>query len=1090
MSHKQAFRPTLKLLLKPILYACWKHAEVRTSIMKGVKPKHLRTRRYLDSGIYDGLTAFSELEQRIKGLPETERGDAFEVFAEAYLATQKINQAKEIWPETKLPPRLIKKFNLGKRKGVGVDGIYETTAGHWYAYQVKFRSSQNLTFNEVSPFYGITEAFDQRVLITNCNRLASQIDDRPNAFCVRGNDLARLERSDFEGMLQWLTAVVVKVAHKTPDPHQQEALDTILPALKENDRVSAIMACGTGKTLVTLWAAEKQGCKTLLVLVPSLALVRQTLHEWLAETKWSKLAYLCVCSDPSVARGADEIIVRPSELDFPVSTDSKNVAEFISRPFDGVKVVFSTYQSAQVVANGMDKDFSFDFAIFDEAHKTAGRQGKKNSLALDDTNLPIGKRLFVTATPRHYSPIKRTKEGEQAVLYSMDDPSVYGPLDKRYELSFADAARRKIICDYKIIISEITYEAVTNELLRRGEVIVEGDTVRARQVANQLAIKNAIEKFCVKKIFSFHGRVKSAESFTSDRSEGVNSIIPDLPAYHVHGKMKAADREMIMDEFSAAATGIVSNARCLTEGVDVPAVDMVAFMSPKKSKIDIVQATGRAMRRPRKKSNKKIGYIFIPLYIEQAKGETEEEAIKRLGFEELADVLNAMKEQDDVLVDILREMREELGRTGGYDDSRFREKVEVIGELVALDILRDSIATMCVERLGSIWDERYGQLLNFFNVYGHLRVGPTHDKTLASYVRWLRQKHDLGELEKDKVKALNAIEFDWETGASRWDRWLDFFREFKDRTGKVEAGRREVHFEGRDLRGWIHSQRTAYRRGTLTKQRVSRLEAAGFVWNVIDEAWETSFEALRDWIQINGAESTPRPQSLKIWAATQRQNRRNGILSEKNIGNLDEIGFIWDHIKHAWQRRLSILKAHLEAGGELLRGNDISESDRKISNAIGNLRADYKKGKLTDLQIKQLQEVGFILDPFESAWLKMYDDLCRCMDLGKKPSRVLYTWCSKQRKVWKNGQLASDKIEMLDAIDFNWDPSNTLWAMRFHELQEFAAQNEHTNVPLRYTENPSLGSWVSTQRVEYRKGTLSDERIRKLESIDFLWNLK
>ena len=197
-----------------------------------MRPKHPKFRNYADSGIFDGLTAFSELEQRINRLAsEKERGDAFEVFAEAYLATQKINQAKEIWPETELPPRLIKKFNLGRRKGVGVDGIYETTTGDWYAYQVKFRSNQNLTYTEVSPFYGITEAFDQRVLITNCNRLSSQIDDRPNAFCIRGNDFARMDGSDFEAIVQWLRSTVVEGKQKHPDPHQHEALDAILPGL-------------------------------------------------------------------------------------------------------------------------------------------------------------------------------------------------------------------------------------------------------------------------------------------------------------------------------------------------------------------------------------------------------------------------------------------------------------------------------------------------------------------------------------------------------------------------------------------------------------------------------------------------------------------------------------------------------------------------------------------------------------------------------------------------------------------------------------------------------------------------------------------
>ena len=176
------------------------------------------------------------------------------------------------------------------------------------------------------------------------------------------------------------------------------------------------MACGTGKTLVALWAAERLGVKSVLVLVPSLALVRQTLHEWLKETRWDNFSYLCVCSDPSVTRGADNMVVRQSDLDFPVTTDSSVVKEYLSSSSQGVRVIFSTYQSAQVVAEGIPKGASFDLGLFDEAHKTAGREGTRFSFALKDDNLPILKRLFMTATPRHYDVRKKDKEGDTSLV--------------------------------------------------------------------------------------------------------------------------------------------------------------------------------------------------------------------------------------------------------------------------------------------------------------------------------------------------------------------------------------------------------------------------------------------------------------------------------------------------------------------------------------------------------------------------------------------------------------------------------------------------------------------------------------------------
>jgi predicted helicase len=179
----------------------------------------------------------------------------------------------------------------------------------------------------------------------------------------------------------------------------------------------------------------------------------------------------------------DEIILRSSDLDFPVTTDSAQVRAFLAAEFDGVKLVFSTYQSAHVVAAGMQRGESFDLAIFDEAHKTAGREGVHFGFALSDKNLAIRKRLFLTATPRHYDLRKRDREGDARLVYSMDAPEIYGPV--AHQLTFAEAARRGIICHYRVIISVVTSDMVNDHLLRHGEVLVEGDAVQARHVAPQ-----------------------------------------------------------------------------------------------------------------------------------------------------------------------------------------------------------------------------------------------------------------------------------------------------------------------------------------------------------------------------------------------------------------------------------------------------------------------------------------------------------------------------------------------------------------------------------------------------------------------------
>ena len=430
-------------------------------------PLHPKAREFAKSGLFAGLSSFEELEKRIAAITESKgKGDAFEVFAEAYLAAQRRHEIGQVWPLDAAPMVLLKKLKL-PLKDYGVDGVTRSALGGHQVYQVKFRSGRTpLTWEELSTFMGLSDSpeIQSKVVITNCDELPAVINERHNFFCIRGSDLDRLTAEDFKAIEAWVSEAKITIRKSTPFPHQQEALDAIVPALKSEERVSAIMACGTGKTLTALWTTEQLGASKVLVLLPSLALLRQTLHEWLKETSLD-LAYLCVCSDPTVKGDADEISTAQSDLDFEVSTNADTVRRFLDAPFKGTKVIFSTYQSASVVGEAMKKGEVFDLGIFDEAHKTAGREGRNYGCALEDKNIAIRKRLFVTATPRHYNPSKRTKEGEATIAFSMDEPKVYGP--QSYVLSFGEAARRKIICGYKVIISVITSDQVTDELLSR-----------------------------------------------------------------------------------------------------------------------------------------------------------------------------------------------------------------------------------------------------------------------------------------------------------------------------------------------------------------------------------------------------------------------------------------------------------------------------------------------------------------------------------------------------------------------------------------------------------------------------------------------
>jgi predicted helicase len=289
---------------------------------------HTQASCWIQSGIYDGLTSFTEFEARINEIPrEKDCGDIFEIFIEGYLATQSIAQSVKHWVVGAIPPPLRERYNL-PRDSTGVDGIYQTHDGGHVAYQVKYRQKPSLTFAEVAPFLGITERFSDRVIFTNAATLSHKAIQRTR--WVSRDVFLDLSVNAFADIEAWLKKRPSPAVRATPDPrYQVQALNDIREALAQNDRATVVMACGTGKTLIALWAAEQANAKTVLVLLPSITLVSQTLRTWAEQTRWGpRFSYICICSDETVGLEDDALQTDKSEVGFRVDTDSCIVREF------------------------------------------------------------------------------------------------------------------------------------------------------------------------------------------------------------------------------------------------------------------------------------------------------------------------------------------------------------------------------------------------------------------------------------------------------------------------------------------------------------------------------------------------------------------------------------------------------------------------------------------------------------------------------------------------------------------------------------------------------------------------------------------
>jgi superfamily II DNA or RNA helicase len=613
------------------------------------------------------FNTFEELERLIESLPTTKaRGDLFEEFVYAYLKIKaNLYQITDIYRSGNIPESIRNKYRIAK-KDSGIDGVFILKDGRAAAYQVKFRTARKKpSYEELAKFWTEAEHLDFHYTIANCYSITNLAKKKIKHLQILVDEFENLDNDFFAQLFDITNEKIIKARHLyKPFPFQERMIADVVKGFTKVDRGKLIAACGTGKTLTSLWISEELKSDSILFLAPSLALIKQTLEAWSDQSKYP-FSYLCVCSDKSVSSNIeDEGDIALTDFNVPVTTDTAAVVNFLNSKAKGKRIVFSTYQSIPVLVNALTKlpNFTFDLAIFDEAHRTAGaKDSQLFSMALGDEYIKADKRLFATATERLLKPwIKQKAKEEDRVVFSMDDINTYGPVFHRY--NFGAAIKEKVISDYKVIVAGIK-ESELFEWIKENRDLVKIDKgskefhTTAYNLFAQLLLAKATKEFPISKIISFHSSVKNATYFTTGYKdilsldkvlEEINEKIkPDnLYISHINGTMPTGDRKEILDAFKSSGYGIISNARCLTEGIDVPIIDCVYFVDPRNSLIDIVQACGRALRKPAT-GLKGSAYFIIPILIpDKAKAE---DILNQDSFEMVYNVIQSLRDQDNRL---------------------------------------------------------------------------------------------------------------------------------------------------------------------------------------------------------------------------------------------------------------------------------------------------------------------------------------------------------------------------------------------------------------------------------------------------------
>ncbi len=576
------------------------------------------------------------------------QGSLFERFTKQYLTVSKVYQNiyEKIWLWNDFPYR------------DGADTGIDLVAKHKYedkytAIQCKFFDKDaTIHKSDIDSFISCSEKsfikdgekfhFSNRLIVTTASKWGSNIKSTlekqliPTSY-IDFNDFINDEDIDWGN---FTNVENIKSIHTKKElrPHQKQAIENILKGFETEDRGKLIMACGTGKTFTSLKLAETFGAgKTILFLAPSISLVSQNIKEWLLETSVT-IGCIPVCSDSSVGKKEEDSIGDDlTEFQYTAST---NVDSFVKRyksmPNNVMKVVFSTYQSIDVIYEGQKQcDFEFDLIICDEAHRTTGAtlsgKDESNFTKIHNNNFIKGKkRIYMTATPKVFSEsIKKKAEDSDVILWSMDDEEVYGR--EFYRLGFGEAVEENLLTDYKVIILSVSQSYVhryfqrdinTKELDDYGKIVGVWNALSKHNLVDITNYTEQNDPEPMKRAVAFTGTIKASEKF----KELVNNAytffdyeandLVKLDVDHIDGKMSSIERNnklsYLKKEPAENTCKILSNARCLSEGIDVPSLDAVVFLSPRSSMVDIVQSVGRVMR---KSPNKKYGYIILPIVV-------------------------------------------------------------------------------------------------------------------------------------------------------------------------------------------------------------------------------------------------------------------------------------------------------------------------------------------------------------------------------------------------------------------------------------------------------------------------------------------
>ncbi|MFV8160717.1 Helicase associated domain protein [Mycobacterium sp. 134] len=754
-------------------------------------------------------------------------------------------------------------------------------------------------------------------------------------------------------------------------PHQQAAYDQATGHLSEHDRVTVVMPCGTGKTLVGQRIAQEQarhGRSAILVLVPTRPLLKQTMRAWIRHSP-RPLRPFVFCDDT----------ISPEEnIQAPVSTSPQALADWMAHTLHDITgpngpqvVVFATYTSSPRIAQA-HAEFglpAFHSVVADEAHCCAGKFDAAFATVVDETKICAAVRIFLTATPR----VRRSSD---STAWCMDDPRAFGPIVA--PLGVQQAIDARLLSDYVVAVVAITdadvRAAITDE---HRPVQVGAKTLPGEQVATQLALNAAAKTYGLRRVMVFHNTVATSKDFANTLEEVIGDELPGLISMHVDGSTtptQRAQRLSVLAEPGRDNWAVLSNVRCLGQGIDIPAIDAVLFASPRSSAIDITQCIGRALRLDPGREDPAV--IVLPVFVDSA-GDIAEQ-VKSSKFRHVYRTLLALADHDTQLAaELASRGRGRRGGTRGGRGAHDRFVVLDAAGAPAAAQLRDAVTIRALRMLTPGWDYGYEHLTNYVEDHENARVPlgfVTKDGfPLGLWVRGNRNRRR--QLADDQVAKLTELPgWAWNAHDAAWADAFERLQAFTAEHGHANVPVGHQSPDGFALATWVAAQRSDERQGILPENRRDTLTAAGF-----------SFTPMTD--------------------------RRN----ERITAGLD-----------------ALTAFHREHGHSSPSQNHITADGFRLGSFCHSVRRRYFAGALTEYEVSALQaQPGWVWDVLEARWQAGLGELAQFHEsFGHvhvprsyvSPSgEPLGKWLHNQRYASRTNTLAAHRRAAMEALDPQWD---------------------------------------------------------------------